>query len=121
MNIIESGPLLEIAVTVLGLLWAFFKSTEWYTEHVIKPNRAKALDSIQAGVQHVYETYTREIKTASADGHLSDDERKIARGLAKEAAIAYGKTNGVDIIKTVGQEFIDLYLEKAHQDVNKTA
>jgi hypothetical protein len=115
----SSGPILEIAVTLIGLAWAFFKSTEWYAENIIKTRRAKAIDSVQAGVRSVYETYTREIKAASEDGKLTDEERAKARDLAKEAAIQFGKTNGVDVIKVIGQEFIDLYLEKAHKDLNK--
>lgn len=121
MEELLSGPIVEIVVTLVGLAWAFFKSTEWYKDTISTPRREKAIESVQAGVAEVYDTYTREIKAASADGHLSPEERKKARQLAKEAAIKYGKANGVDIIKILGQEFIDLYLERAHKDVNADA
>jgi hypothetical protein len=110
---------MEIVLTILTLAWGFFKTTEWYTANVSQPKRERALLSIQAAVREVYETYTRELKAANADGKLTDEERKEARSRARDAAIAYGKANGVDLIATLGDAFMDVYLERAHKELNK--
>ena len=116
---IDTGMVLNIVVSVLGLAWTFFKGTEWYRDNVSKPRRAKVIDSVQAGVKEVYEGYTRSLKKASEDGKLTDAERAEALKKAKAAAIQYGKDNGVDIVKNIGAEFVNLYLERAHKEVNK--
>lgn len=109
---------LEIVVTLVGIAWTFFKTTEWYKNNVSQPKREKALEAVQAGVREVYETYTKAIKEASADGTLTAEEAKEARARAKEAAIAYGKEHGVDTVKIIGEAFMDLYLERAHKEIN---
>lgn len=105
----------EPALTTLGAAWAFFKSSEWFQQ--IKDRRfTAALEALEAGVQQTYEVYVRAVKESSADGKLSREERRRARELARDAAVAFGRTRGIDVITAIGHDYIDMWIEKlVHQ------
>ena len=93
---------------VIGLLWAYVK--RW--EKLKDSEYQKALDCIAAGAQASYDEYVREIKKASADGSLTNEERKIARDVAVQRAIQYARDNGIDLVRTVGANLIPMFLER---------
>ncbi|NUM54364.1 MAG: hypothetical protein HUU46_12020 [Candidatus Hydrogenedentes bacterium] len=111
MSQLVSEPALTTLGAVLGGLWAFFKASDWYQR--ARDNRfAEALNALEAGVQQTYDVYVRAVKEASADGKLSSEERRRARELARDAAIAFGRTRGVDVIGSIGHDYIDLWITK---------
>lgn len=110
-NVLESEAGLTVVSTVLGALWTFFKSREWYTDSR-KQRYAKALDALEAGVDQTYRTYVASIKEASDDGKLTEKERKRARELAREAAVEFGETQGVDVLRELGEGYIDVWISK---------
>jgi hypothetical protein len=65
----------------------------------------------EMGVRSSSQTYVEAIKAASADGKLTEDEAKHARSLAVDAAIAIGKTQGMDIMKEYGLDVINWVIE----------
>ena len=69
--------------------------------------------AVEAAVAEVYNVFVRPAKMESPDGRLTDAERKQARELAARGAIAYGDSTGVDVEKTLGQEYLDLYIQQA--------
>jgi hypothetical protein len=106
-----SEPALTTLGVVLGGLWTFFKTSDWY-RRVQDTRFTDALHALEAGVQQTYDVYVRAVKDASADGKLSSEERRRARELARDAAIAFGRTRGVDVIGSIGQDYIDLWIAK---------
>jgi len=112
MERFENPDVLNLVISVVAGLWTLFKASEWYREHTAAKKRI-AVDAIEAGVAHTYEAYVRALKAASADGQLTDEERRKARALAKSAAYEYGREHGVNILKVVGEGFLDLYIEQA--------
>lgn len=67
--------------------------------------------AVEAGVTATYETYTKSIKASSADGKLTAEEAAQARALAREYAIYFMRSTGVDIVKTYGMKMIDGLIE----------
>ena len=109
LNQLMSEPALTTMGAVLGGLWTFFKASDWYQRG--RDNRfTEALNALEAGVQQTYDVYVRAVKEASADGKLSSEERRRARELARDAAIAFGRTKGVDVIGSIGHDYIDMWI-----------
>ena len=110
-DFLTSDPALAAVGTVFGTIWTFFRSQDWRVraEH---RRFARALRTVEAGVQLTYRTYVRELKLARDDGKLTDVERAHARELARRAAMDYGRTTGVDVVREVGEEFVDFWINK---------
>ncbi|HRI89175.1 MAG TPA: hypothetical protein PK869_12955 [Candidatus Hydrogenedentes bacterium] len=106
-----SEPVITTLGAVLGGLWTFFKATDWY-QRAKEQRFAEALVALEAGVQQTYDVYVRAVKDSSSDGKLSSEERRRARELARDAAIAFGRTKGVDVLNTIGQNYIDVWITK---------
>ena len=101
----------SLVVTVLGAVWTFFKSSEWY-EKLRKRKYFKAMEALEAAVEETYRTYVREIKNSRMDGQLTDDERKQARELARNRAMELAHTDGVEVIRELGDNYMDLWIQK---------
>ncbi len=113
-NVLSSESALTLLGTVLGGLWAFFKSSDWFSR-LRRRRFGRALRALEAGVEQTYRTYVHEIKEARADGRLTEEERRRARRLARETAIEFGRTHGVDVLRELGEEYIDLWIAKLVQ------
>ncbi len=95
---------------VVGLLWKFAKP---YLDAWIASKRLNTLYSFaQTAFMSTKQTYTDNIKAASADGILTEEEAKEAMQRSKEVFIALCKTQGIDVVKEYGIEFIEWLLEK---------
>lgn len=107
----SSDPGLTLVTGLLGTAWTAFRSHDWFTR---RQNRryTRALQALEAGVDDVYRTYVQAIKQASADGKLTREEAQHARKLARRRAIAFGRTTGIDVIRELGDEYIDLWIAK---------
>lgn len=113
MDVVSGGPDLGVALigAVLGAVWTVFRSSEWF-ERSRDRRYSRALEALEAGVERTYRTYVQAIKEASDDGRLTEEERRRARELAKETAILYGRTEGVDVLREVGEAYLDLWIAK---------
>jgi hypothetical protein len=111
LSFLTSETGLAIAGMALTGLWTFFKGTDLWAR-ISKEKYSEALLALEAGVNVTYETYVREIKAASEDGKLTDNERKVARERARQAGIDYAKEKGVDLLKVLGESYIDVWIEK---------
>lgn len=114
-DLISNEPALSIAATVLGGVWTFFKSTEAY-EKMQQRRVGKALRILESAAEATYRTYVRQVKKASRDGKLSDEEARHARELAKEKAIKIARRKGINLVRELGEDFLELALTRA---VNK--
>ena len=103
-----SEPGLTVLGGVLGAIWTFFKGQAWY-QRAKSRRYQKALTALEAGVQQTYDVYVRAIRAAREDGTLTDEERRRARCLAHEAAAALGESQGVDVLRELGEDYLDLW------------
>lgn len=99
------------ALGALGALWTAFRSSDWLSR--MKNERfRKALEALEAGVEQTYRTYVRALKAGREDGKLTDEERRQARALARETAMAFGRTQGIDVLEALGRDYVDLWIAK---------
>jgi hypothetical protein len=56
--------------------------------------------------------YVKTIKESREDGKLTEEEARCARQRAQEAAIEFGRTQGIDVLRELGTEYIDLAIAK---------
>ena len=113
-DVIGSQTGLTVISAVIGAVWTAFKSSEW-RENARTRRYAKAVEALEAGVEQTYRTYVQAIKAAREDGKLTEEERKQARELARDAAIEFGRTQGVDVLREVGAEYVDVWIAKLVQ------
>lgn len=114
LDSIVSEPGLTLLGAVFGSAWTFFKTQDWY-QRAKQRRYAQAITALEAGVDQTYQTYVRAIKEASEDGKLSPAERRRAREMARDAAISFGQTQGVDVLSEVGRDYIDLWINRLVQ------
>jgi hypothetical protein len=114
IDVVNSEAGLTLVSGLLGGIWTFFRSTDLYRR--AKERRfAKAVQALEAGVEQTYRTYVKAIKDAREDGKLTEEEARVARQRARDAAIEFGRTQGVDVLGTLGAEFADLWISKLVQ------
>lgn len=114
----------ESAVTVLlalgGAAWTLFRSSDWLdTRRRARLNRAVRF--LENAVVQVYEEYVRAIKEGSADGRLTVAERRRARKLARDRALALARADGVDLLRDLGGDHIDLWIARILRKVKTPA
>jgi hypothetical protein len=110
-SVLGSDMTLSVVTSVLGCVWAFFKSSDWF--RALRDRRYfKALEALEAGVEVTYRTYVRAIKEAREDGKLTEEEIAVARQRARAAAIEFGRMKGIDVLREVGEEYVNLWIGK---------
>ncbi len=117
-NLLTSDPALSLIAGITGTIWAAVQSSSWFSR--LRDDRTRrAIQCLESAVRQVYEEYVRAIKAASADGILTDDERRRARELARDRAIAIARTEGIDLIATLGREHLDLWIERVLRSIKR--
>jgi hypothetical protein len=114
MNTIES-LVTEQNITLLGALfgtaWTLFKGSEWF-QRARARRLEQAVTALEAGIEQTYQVYVRAIKESNADGRLSTEERRRAREMARAAAVAFGRTQGIDVLREIGADYVDLWISR---------
>jgi len=118
-DILSAEPVLSLVAGVAGLAWTAVQSTSWFNR-LNRDRVQRALRCIESAVRQVYEEYVRAVKAASADGTLTDDERRRARELARDRAVAIARTDGIDLAATLGREHLDLWVERVLARVKRS-
>lgn len=108
VDFLTNPDFLKILAELIVLVWVFVK---------IKTNLSDkkyqlAIEALEQGVEETYEEFVRGIKLGREDGKLTNEEIKEAQKRAIDAAWRYGKTKGVDIIKTLGKEYLPVLIAK---------
>jgi len=111
MDVLNSEAGLTVVGGVLGAVWTFVQSSKWY-RRLRRRRFHRAVEALEAAVDLTYRTYVREIKAAREDGKLTDAEIAEARRRAREAAVEFGRTHGVDVLRALGANYIDLWIGK---------
>jgi hypothetical protein len=110
-TLLSNDAVLTLIVAIIGAAWAAFQgSAAW--ARIKNAKYAKAIRALEAGVELTYQTYVRSIKDSRADGTLTAAEMSAARAKAKEAAIQFASQEGVDMVKEVGPDYLDLAIAK---------
>ena len=118
-SILTSDPALSVIAGIAGAVWTAVQSTSWFKQ-LNRDRVQRALRCVESAVRQVYEEYVRNLKAASADGTLTDEERRRARELARDRAIAIARTDGIDLAATLGREHLDLWIERVLARVKRS-
>lgn len=110
-TILGSEAGFTLVTAVLGSIWTVLKSGEW-VEQARGRRYAKAVEALEAGVELTYRTYVREIKQSRTDGRLTNEEMREARRHARNAAVEFGRTQGLDVMRELGVQYVDLAISK---------
>lgn len=111
-NLFDSEGGLMLLATVAGAVFAFAKGTAWY-KAVAATRVQKALKCVQVGVELTYQEYVQALKDGRQDGTLTPEERAQARARAKRIAIDYGLKQGVDVVRELTHEYLDVAISQA--------
>lgn len=111
-DLLTHDSTLTLAVSLIGAAWTFFKGSAWF-ERLQQRRFAKALHVLEAAVDETYRVYVEAIKAARTDGRLIPDERRRARELARERALALGRDHGIDVLAELGRDCLDLWIARS--------
>jgi len=111
MDVLTTEPGLTALGALLGTVWTFFKTSDWYVR-LRRRRFDRALLALEAGVQQTYESYVHAIREGREDGSLTREERRQAREIARQTAIEFGKTRGIDVLRELGEEYVDLWIAR---------
>jgi len=103
--------LTQLLLTVVAAVWTAFKGSDLW-ERSKQSKVDKALLALEAGVQTSYEVYVRECKLANEDGKLTTQERANARQRAIDAAKLYASKEGINLVETLGADYITMLVER---------
>ena len=77
-----------------------------------KKKYRQALRVLEAGVAQTFQTYTEAIKAGREDSKLTEEEKKHARRLARDKARAIAQREGLDLVKILGEDYLDVWIRK---------
>lgn len=100
-----------VAGALLGAIWTGFRSADAYSR-LRRRRLGKALLALERGVEQTYQTYVKAIKAARADGRLTESEKARARSMARARGVAAAKEAGIDLLRTIGSEYVDLWIAR---------
>ncbi len=96
----------ELAITIVLTVFGVITGKAWY----VRLKYRWALEIIETVVAWVYQMY---VEPKKKDGTFQDEEKETAKNMAMNQTIAVGKDQGVDILKAIGKEHLEKYVEKA--------
>ena len=73
----------------------------------------KAVDAVESAAEDTWHTYVESIKEGRSDGRLLPGEKRRARQLARERAVAVGRDRGVDILRELGNDHLEVLTTRA--------
>lgn len=111
LDILASEAVLAIAAAGASAVWAAFKTGACLRQARTRRVR-RALAALEAAVEQTYHEYVRALKDGRADGRLTPEEQAQARRRACERAIVIAREQGIDLIRELGADFIDLWISR---------
>jgi hypothetical protein len=100
---------LTVLGTVLGGLWTGFKASDRF-RRLHRRRYRKALLALESGVERTYQAYVKAIKAGRSDGRLTEEEKARARAMARMRAVKLAKAEGVDLLRTIGEDYVDVWI-----------
>ena len=110
-HVLQSDAALTLIGGLLGLAWTAFRSSD-LLRNARNRRFERALQALEAGVELTYRTYVQAIKEAKADGKLTAEEAREARRRARDAAIEFGRAQGLNVLDELGPAYVDLWIAK---------
>ncbi len=95
--------------TVIGGLWTAFKASDGF-RRLRRRRYRKALLALESGVERTYQAYVKAIKAGRSDGRLTEEEKARARSMARMRAVKLAKAEGVDLLRTIGADYVDVWI-----------
>lgn len=119
-SLIDSEAGITLVGSALGAIWTFFRSRDWYAK-LRRRRFSNAVQALEAGVDKTYREYVRTIKESREDGKLTREENRDARRRARRSALEYGATTGVDVLRELGDTYMDLWISKLVRKAKRAA
>lgn len=108
MNLETQDLILTVALSVLLI------AVRWIGKRLeLNDAKTEALEAIVIAVQAVKAEYVDDLKAASADGTLTDDEKAQARKKAAAKALAIAGPKAASLLVEWGSEKVNAYIEAA--------
>lgn len=102
---------LTAVATVVGTLWTGFKGSDRY-QRWQRMRFQKGLLALEAGVERTYQVYVKAIKAGRSDGRLTENEKARARSMARSRAVALAREEGIDLLRTIGDDYVDVWIAR---------
>jgi hypothetical protein len=120
-DLLSNETFLSFLATIATAIWTWTKGEELFQNWKYR-RIDKVRDIFEAAVSHVYNVYYREAKKAlPVDASL--EERNRAKAKARALAVAEAKRiasqEGFDLVKLVGHDVFDAFIEKAVENLKK--
>lgn len=110
-DVVQSESFLLVLASAVTALWTFFKSCSLWEKR--KGRRlAIAVQALEAAVEATYRNYVRHLKQNREGGKLSEAEAEEARRRAQETATILSREEGVDLVATLGADYLDLWINR---------
>lgn len=124
MELIQKPSVIELVLAVIALIGTFIANQikNRYLKDKEEGEWERVLyQAAEAGVQETYDSYVRQIKKASEDGTLTDEERQTALNKAIETAYSHARDRGYDLAKRYGPELLKSAIENVITGKKKEA
>ncbi|NLN94266.1 MAG: hypothetical protein GX130_13310 [Candidatus Hydrogenedens sp.] len=110
-EMLQSENLLTLVILAGMALWTFFRSRSFLEGRKNKQVHI-ALQALEAAVDATYREYVRMLKENRESGKLTEQEEKEARRRAREKGVGLSRESGVDLITTLGADYVDLWINR---------
>jgi hypothetical protein len=97
----------ELIAAIVAVVLGFAVKKKWINEQL----STELHSDVSGAVTEVYHEYVGELKKTSADGKLTEEQKKIARDKAVSKITEIGKTKGIDYAKKYGLPLIVSLIE----------
>jgi len=96
---------------IMGAIWTLFKGGACYGR-LRRRRHLRALQALEAAVEETYRTYVESLKASRPGGRLTPEERRRAREMARDRAIAIARKEGIDLLRELGEDMISVWIAK---------
>ena len=107
---------LTALVGVLGTLYLLLKKKE-INGVKIEWNRKVAFEALCVGVLEAFRRYVQELKEKDPNNQLDSEVEAKAHEMATTIATEVAKKKGVDLIATIGADYIDYNIKNIVEDM----
>lgn len=102
ISILGNPQVVGLIITAVTIIFAYFK----VGKKLADKKYGKAIMIVKDAAMEVYHEYVQDLKTASADGTLTIEEKKEAMNKAVEKIKARSLALGIDVGKALGTEYL---------------
>ena len=116
-DILGSEVFIQLLAAVIAAIWIAAKSTKAY-EWAKAKKFDTLLEAVEVSVDEVYKEYVKSMKT---NGEWDESKKSVALDAARQRAIDYAKSEGIDALKLVTTRYLDVLIEDVIRERKKVA